>query len=102
MGIHFLCYAHGNKHIGTHDVIRTIMWDVNFLMGQIQLHVLPSTTFNSSHQRIDIVLTKYGIQTLTDIVIIDPTRAHFLPWSCITQGFVTSNVVQTKERSYRN
>jgi hypothetical protein len=53
MGIHFLCYAHGNKHTGTHDAICNtfvaIEWDAGFHMGQEQLHVFPLTTFNSSH-----------------------------------------------------
>jgi hypothetical protein len=51
MSIHFLHYAHGNKCIWTHDAIcdtfTTIAWDVGFHMGWEQLHVLPSTTFNS-------------------------------------------------------
>jgi len=37
-----------------------------------------------------------------DIIIIDPTRANFLRWSCTIQGFVTSNVAQTKEKNYHN
>jgi hypothetical protein len=28
---------------------------------------------NSSYQQVDIVLTKYGIRTLTGIMVIDPT-----------------------------
>jgi hypothetical protein len=38
MGIHLLCYIHGNKCIGTHDVICdtfvTIAWDFGFHVGQ--------------------------------------------------------------------
>jgi hypothetical protein len=48
------------------------------------------------------MLTKYGIHTLVDIVFGVPTWVDLLPQSCITQGFVASNVVQTKERSYCN
>ncbi len=106
MGIHLWCCVHGNKCIRTHDVIcntfTTITRDANFHMRQEQLHVLPSTTFNSSHQWVDIVLTKNGIRTLTDIVIADPTRANLLPRSCTTQGFATLDVVQAKERKYHN
>jgi len=54
MGIHFLCYAQGNEHIGTHDAIHdtfaTIVQDVGFHRGEKQLHVLLSTTLNSFHQ----------------------------------------------------
>jgi hypothetical protein len=61
----------------THDVIRdtfaAITRDVSFYVGREQLHALLSTTFNSSHQRIDIVFTKNGICTLIDVVIVDPT-----------------------------
>jgi hypothetical protein len=53
MGIHFLCYVHGNECIKTHDAIRdtfaTIAQDASFHVGQKQFHVLPSTTFNSSY-----------------------------------------------------
>jgi hypothetical protein len=67
MGIHLLRCVHGNKQIGTHDGIHdtfaTIMQDVNFHMGREELHALPSTTFNSFCQRVDIVLTQNGICT---------------------------------------
>jgi hypothetical protein len=76
MGIHLSHCVHGNEHIGTHDAICntfvTIAQDASFHVGRKQLHVLLSTTFNSFCQRIDIMLTKYGIHTLDDIVIIDP------------------------------
>jgi hypothetical protein len=32
--------------------------------------------FNSFNWRVDIVLTKNGIHTLTDIIIVDPTQAN--------------------------
>jgi hypothetical protein len=48
------------------------------------------------------MLTKNGIRTLTDIVIIDLTRMDLFPQSSTTQGFATSNAVQTKEKNYRN
>jgi hypothetical protein len=54
MGIHLLHYAHGNEHIKTHDAIHdtfaAIMQDVGFHVGQVELHVFPSTTFNSFHR----------------------------------------------------
>jgi hypothetical protein len=64
--------------------------------------VLPSTTFSSSRQQVDIVLTKDGICTLADILIADPTRAYSLPQSCTTQRFVVFDATQAKERNYRN
>jgi hypothetical protein len=76
MGIHLLHCAHDNEAMGTHDVVHdtfvAIMWDVGFHMGWKQLHVVPSTMFNSSYQQIDIMFTKDGIRTLVDIVIVDP------------------------------
>jgi hypothetical protein len=96
INIHFLCCGHGNKRIGTHDAFCdtfvTIGWNVGFHMGQKQLHALPSTTFNSFRQRVDIVFTKDGVCTLADL----------LPWSCTIQGFAAFNATQTKERSYCN
>jgi hypothetical protein len=106
MGIHFLHCAHGNECIGTHDVIcntfATIAWDASFHVGQKQLHVFPSITFNSSHQQVNIMFTKNGICTLVDVIIIDLTCIDLLPQSCAIQGFVTSDVTQAKERSYHN
>jgi len=100
MGIHFLCCALGNKRTKTHDAIHdtftTIMWDVGFQMRWEQLHVLPSNMFNSFCRQIDIVLTKNGICTLVDIFIVDSTWANLFSQSYITQGFVVSNVAQTK------
>jgi hypothetical protein len=69
-------------------------------MGGKQLHAFPSVTINSSHQRVNIVLTKDGIHTLVDIVIVDRTRVDLLPQSCTTQGFVASDATQAKERNY--
>jgi hypothetical protein len=106
MGIHLLCCAHGNECSGTHDVIydtfAAIAWNVGFHVGQGQLHVLISTTFNSFRRRINIVLTKNDIRTFTNVVIANPMQVNLLLWSYITQGFVVLNVTQTKERSYRN
>jgi hypothetical protein len=77
MGIHLLRYTHGNECIGTHDVVcdifATIVWEASFHVGWKQLHVFSLATSNSSYQQVDIVLIKYGIRTLIDIVIIDPT-----------------------------
>jgi hypothetical protein len=53
-------------------------------------------------QQIDIVFTKDGIYTLVNVVIIDPTWRDLLPWTCITQILVASDVAQAKERNYRD
>jgi hypothetical protein len=77
MGIYLLRCAHDNECIGTHDAIHNLFatnaWDVSFHVGQEQLHAFPSTTFNSSRQRVNIVLTKNGIRTLIDIITTDST-----------------------------
>jgi len=106
MGIHLLRCVHNNEHIKTHDGIRdtfvAIVGDVGFPMGWKQLHALPSITFNSSCRWIDIVFTKYGIHTLVDVIIVDPMWMNLFHRFCATQGFVTLDVVQAKERSYHN
>jgi hypothetical protein len=48
------------------------------------------------------VLTKDGIRTLDDILIVDPTRTNSLPWSCTTQRFVVFDATQAKEITIRN
>jgi hypothetical protein len=77
LGIHLLHCAHGNERIETYDAIRdtfaAIARDASFHMEWKQLRALLSITFNSSCQWIDIVLTKYGIHTLANIVIADLT-----------------------------
>jgi hypothetical protein len=62
-----------SQHLGA------IAQDVNFHMGQQQLHALLSITSNSFHRRIDIVFSKDGICTLVEIVIVDPKQPNFLP-----------------------
>jgi hypothetical protein len=37
------------------------------------------------------VITKYGICTLANVVITDPTQTDLLPESYTTQGFAASN-----------
>jgi hypothetical protein len=106
MGVHLLHYTHGNEHIGTydaiHDIFVVIAWDVGFHVGQTQLHALLSTTFNSSHWQVDIVLTKNKICTLTNVVITNPTHADLLSQFCPIQGFATFDATQAKERSHHN
>jgi hypothetical protein len=48
------------------------------------------------------VLIKNGIRTLANVVIVDPTQMNLLPRSYTTQGFVASDAVEAKERSYCN
>jgi hypothetical protein len=106
MSIHFLCCAHDNEHTRTYDAIRNTFvattQDANFHMGQKQLHVILSTTFNSSHQWVDIVFTKGAICTLINIVIVNPTQIDLFPRSCTTQGLVASNATRAKEKNYCN
>jgi hypothetical protein len=103
MGIHLLCCVHGNERIGTHDAIHdtfvAVVWDASFHMGRKQLHALPSTTFNSSYQWIDIVLTKEGNRTLVNVVITDPMWVDLLPRFYATQRFIASYAIQGKKLS---
>jgi hypothetical protein len=71
-------------------------WDKNNYM------CFPSTIFNSFRQWVNIVLTQYDIYTLANIVIVDPMWMDLFPWSCVTQGFATSDANQAKEKSYSN
>jgi hypothetical protein len=90
MGIHFLCCAHNNECIRTHDGVCDtfvdIVRDVGFHVWW--LHVLLSNMFNSSHQWINIVFPKDDIHTLVNVVIVDPTWADLLPRSCVTKGLL--------------
>jgi len=48
------------------------------------------------------VITKDGICTLVDLVIVDPMHVDLFPRFHITQEFATSNAAQAKKRSYHN
>ncbi len=67
-------------------------WDKNNYMHFLQPHCW----------WVDIVFTKDGIHTLTNIIIVNPTRPDLLPWSCAIQRFVTSNATQVLKSSYHN
>jgi hypothetical protein len=47
------------------------------------------------------MLTKDGIRTLANVVIVDSTRVDLFPQSYATQGFVALDAIQAKEKSYR-
>jgi hypothetical protein len=47
-----------------------------------QLHALLLAMFNSSYWQVNIVLTKDGIRTLIEVVIVNPMCANWFPWSC--------------------
>jgi hypothetical protein len=98
MGIHLLRCVHRNKHKWTHDIIHNtfvaIVKNVSFhTVHELLLHALMSTTFNSSRQWINIMFTKIGIHTLTNVVIVDVVIADLmwidlLPWTCTIQKFI--------------
>jgi hypothetical protein len=48
------------------------------------------------------MLTKNGVYTLTNIVIVNQTCVNLLLQFCTTQRFVTSDVAQAKEMSYHD
>jgi hypothetical protein len=104
MGVHLLRCTHDNECTWTHDAICNtfvaITWDVSFHVEHKQLHVIPSTTFNSFRRRINIVFTKYGIYTIVDIIIANPTRVDLLLQSCATWKFVVFETTQAKEKNY--
>ncbi len=60
------------------------------------------TTFNLLIDELTYMLTKNGVYTLANIIIVNPTCANLLPQFCTTQRFATSNVAQAKEMSYHN
>jgi len=56
--------------------------------------------FILSFRQVNIVLTKDGIHTLIEVVIVNPIRANVFPRSCIIKRFVDFDVTQTKKMSY--
>jgi hypothetical protein len=103
MGFHHLHYTHSNEHERTHDVICDIFAAIGqFHVGWKQLYALPLATSNSSRWQVDIVFTKDGVPTLTNIVIANPTQVDLLLWSCAFQRFAIFNATQTNFFFYRD
>jgi hypothetical protein len=57
--------------------------------------------FNSSPQQVNIVFTKDGIHTLTNVVIAKPTHANLFSQFHATQKFATFDATKAKENGYR-
>jgi hypothetical protein len=57
---------------------------------------------NSSCWWVDIILTKDGICTLVDVVIVDPMWVDLLFQFCTNQKFNTVDVIQAKETDYHD
>ncbi len=76
--------------------------DVGFHVGREQLHALLPITFNFSYRQIDIVLTKDGIRTLVDVVIMIQHKQIYFPNFVQFKDLPISDVAQANERSYRN
>jgi hypothetical protein len=45
------------------------------------------------------VLTKEGIHILANVIIVDPMQVDLLPWSCVTQKFVTFDALKPRKRA---
>jgi hypothetical protein len=90
--------------MGTHDAVHNILLPSHEMLASTwnnnnYIHFLQSrSTF--FRYRVDIMLTKDNIHTLTNIVITNPTWADFFPQSCTTQGFTSSNASQSQKMSY--
>jgi hypothetical protein len=72
----------GGECTTTHDGIQcffaSIARDAKFHVLCEQTHVLLTPSLQSSWQRMDIALKANGICTLTNVVIIDLTRANLI------------------------
>jgi hypothetical protein len=74
--------------------------EVGFHVVQEQLHILPSTMLQTSKQSVNIVLSKYEVQTLVDIVItILPMQIFWLTYDL---PCMTLEIAQTKEKGYQD
>jgi hypothetical protein len=89
-------------HDAVCDTFVAVAQDFSFHAGWKPLHTLLSTMFHPFRQRVDIVLTKDGICTLFNVIIVDPTWMDLLRRSCTTQSFIAYEVAQAKKRSYHH
>jgi len=71
------------------------MWDKNNYMHFLQ----PLSTLFIDESTLCL---PNNIYILANVVIVDPTWTDLFPWFCAIQGFIISNVVQAKEKSYSN
>jgi hypothetical protein len=68
-----------STHNVIHDTFAAIVQDVSFHMGQKQLNALLSSMFNSSRWWVNIVLTKDGICTLANVVMLTQCEQIYFP-----------------------
>jgi hypothetical protein len=68
-------------------------------VGQKQLYAFPSITFNSSHWRVNIVLSKDGIRTLANVIIVDPTRANLFSYLTQLKDLLPPMQLKPRERA---
>jgi hypothetical protein len=83
MGIHLLEGSRTRKCTTSHDVQNTfasISKNVGFHIFHEQSHVLLmfSPLLQSSQQQVDVVLTTNEVNTMVEVVIINPTQANLV------------------------
>jgi hypothetical protein len=76
---------------------------LGFVIFHKQTHVLFmfSPLLQSSQQQVDIVLSKNGVRTMVDVVIIHPTQENLVLKVAIFKGVVTI-VTQVNDGLYCN
>jgi hypothetical protein len=82
LGINLLRCGHGGERTASHDDVRdafaSIVRNARFHVLWEQTHILPLPFFQSSRQRINIILLVDGICILVDVIIADPIQADLV------------------------
>jgi hypothetical protein len=75
---------------------------MGFHVSRDQTHVLSSPSLQSSHEQVDIMLLIDGICTVTNVIIVDPTRVDLVFQTTSFHEVVTKMVTHAKEGFYHN
>jgi len=100
LGIHLLCFPCKNEHTATHDTFQDTIVVIASKTGiHVQtkvFHFFPCYTW----KRTNIVITRNNFQTLTNIVIANPTHTNLVQHNSITTAHAGTVATQDKARSY--
>jgi hypothetical protein len=100
LGIHLLCCLCESEHTTTHDTFQNI---VVVITSQNGAHVKKEVSHFFScptQKQMDIVIARYKLWTLVNIIIVDLTHTNLVQWASTTTTHATIIIAQDKAQSY--
>jgi hypothetical protein len=106
MGIHFLCYFHGNEHTWTHDAISQHLC-CHCVKCWLPCRMKTTTCTSFNHIQLLSLMNWHCVHQIQHLCLSRhchclPNASGFTSPIFATQRFVTFDAVQAKEKSYRD